>query len=164
MTTIGEGAFAFCRSLAGITIPGNVTTIEGGAFADCKVLSNIIIPDSVTTIGASAFEYSGLTGITLSDNVTSIGKQAFEYCKDLVSITIPASVTSIGDYAFNNCTSLERITFLGGEVSMTGPDTFRYCYTLKTVEVIEGSTTHQSCMGKLGGEVFQFITPGAAAE
>ena len=47
---------------------------------------------------------------------------------------------------------------------MTGPDPFYYCYNLDVVEVIEGSTTHQSCMGKLGGEVFRFITPGAAAE
>ncbi|MBR4045750.1 MAG: leucine-rich repeat domain-containing protein, partial [Alistipes sp.] len=51
VTTIGEGAFAYCSSLASVTIPDIVTTIGQYAFYSCDSLTSITIPDSVTTIG-----------------------------------------------------------------------------------------------------------------
>ena len=84
VTSIGDYAFAYCTSLASVTIPDSVTSIGWGAFAYCTSLSTVAI----------------------GNGVTSIGDYAFAYCTSLASVTIPESVTSIGSYAFYNCTSL----------------------------------------------------------
>ena len=83
MTSIGNGAFIWCRSLTSIT------------FAEGSKL---------TSIGEFAFyNCSNLTSITIPSSVTSIGKFAFKDCSSLTSIEIPASVESIGNYAFAGC-------------------------------------------------------------
>ena len=93
------------------TIKGvTVTSIGNGAFGWCKSLTGVTIPDSVTSIGGSAFSgCTSLTSVTIPDSVTSIGEQAFSECTSLTSVTIPDSVTSIGDGAFASCTSLTGI-------------------------------------------------------
>ena len=55
VTSIGDHAFSFCRSLSEIVIPSSVTSIGKGAFSCCDSLSEIVIPSSVTCIGDSAF-------------------------------------------------------------------------------------------------------------
>ena len=81
VTSIGDSAFSYCRSLSEIVIPSSVTSIGDGAFSGCDSLSEIVIPSSVTSIGDSAFSY----------------------CYSLSDIVIPSSVTSIGDSAFYRC-------------------------------------------------------------
>ena len=111
VTSIGEDAFTYCRSLTSITIPNSVTSIGDYAFASCKSLTSITIPNSVTSIEWSAFAYcASLVSITIPESVTSIGSSAFAGCTSLPSITIPNSVTSIGESAFTDCTSLTSIT------------------------------------------------------
>ncbi len=56
ITSIGGGAFAYCKTLRQISIPDSVTNIEFGAFIGCKMLNQITIPDSVTSIGDGAFD------------------------------------------------------------------------------------------------------------
>ena len=104
VTSIGDSAFSYCRSLSEIVIPSSVTSIGKGAFSYCGSLSEIVIPSSVTSIGDSAFSYCrSLPKIVIPSSVTSIGKGAFSYCGFLSEIVIPSSVTSIGDSAFYNC-------------------------------------------------------------
>ena len=55
VTTIDDGAFAWCTSLKSVTIPSSVTTIGGSAFVGCSSLTSVTIPSSVTTIGKGAF-------------------------------------------------------------------------------------------------------------
>ena len=55
VTSIDDGAFAYCESLTSITIPASVTSIGTGAFVSCKSLTSITIPASVTSIGDGAF-------------------------------------------------------------------------------------------------------------
>ena len=84
-------------------IPNGVTSISDGAFSYCNSLASITIPDGVTSIGDYAFYYcENLTSIEIPDSVTSIGSYAFNGCSSLTSITIPDSVTSIGSYAFSD--------------------------------------------------------------
>ena len=93
-----------------MTIPDSVTSIGEYAFYYCKSLTSMTIPDSVTSISSSTFaSCTSLTSVTIPNSVTSIGEYAFYDCKSLTSVTIPGSVTSIGLYAFASCTSLTGI-------------------------------------------------------
>lgn len=72
VTSIGDFAFMYCKSLKSITIPDSVTSIEEDAFSQCKSLKSITIPNSVTSIGDGAFMYcESLQSITIPENVTS---------------------------------------------------------------------------------------------
>ncbi len=99
--------YAIGKQATSFTIPNSVTSIGNGAFQYCKSLTSIEIPNSVTSIGDRAFsDCNSLTSIEIPNTVTSIGNYAFRNCISLTSIEIPNTVTSIGDYAFRDCTSL----------------------------------------------------------
>jgi hypothetical protein len=111
VTRIGGGAFAYCFSLASVTIPNSVTSIGGNAFHACSSLTNVTIPNSVTNFELNAFaNCTSLTSVTIPDSVTSIGYATFYFCASLTSVTIPDSVTSIGVDAFAYCTSLTNFS------------------------------------------------------
>ena len=101
VTTIGDSAFADCRSLTSVTIPDSVTTIGNWAFAGYSSLTSVIVPDSVTTIGINAFGgCSSLTSVTIGDSVTTIGNQAFDLCVRLTSVYCEATTPpTLGDGA-----------------------------------------------------------------
>ena len=149
VTTIGEGAFAYCSSLASVTIPDIVTTIGQYAFYSCDSLTSITIPDSVTTIGEGAFAYcSSLASVTIPDIVTTIGQYAFYSCDSLTSITIPDSVTTIGGYAFYSCYSLTSVT-IPDSVTSIGESAFWSCGSLTSVTIPDSVTT-------IGGRAFAY--------
>ena len=133
VTSIGDGAFLSCSSLASITIPNSVTSIGDYAFRGCSGLTSITIPNSVTSIGDYAFKgCSSLTSVTIPNSVTSIGDYAFHSCSSLTSVTIPNSVTSIGDGAFEDCSSLTSVT-IGNSVTSIGYYAFKGCEKLGTL-------------------------------
>ena len=150
VTSIGDGAFAYCSGLTSVTIPNSVTSIEESAFALCRGLTSVTIPNSVTSIGDTAFiNCSGLTSVTIPNSVTNIGDSAFESCIGLTSIEIPDSVINIEDYAFFNCTNLTSVTIgnnvtsIGGSAFFMGDDTTgepEYLGSLQTITVVDGQT------------------------
>ena len=133
VTSIGECAFSFCRSLTDITLPEGVTSIGSDAFCDCSNLTSIIIPESVTSIGDDVFNccYS-LIAIVIPEGVTLIDGGTFSNCSSLTSINIPESVTNIGGYAFSWCTSLISITIPKGVTSI-GTSSFTGCTSLTAI-------------------------------
>ena len=140
VTSIGDSAFSYCRSLSEIVIPSSVTSIGKGAFSGCRSLSEIVIPSSVTSIGKGAFSgCRSLSEIVIPSSVTSIGKGAFSYCGSLSEIVIPSSVTSIGDSAFSYCRSLPKIV-IPSSVTSIGKGAFSYCGSLSEI-VIPSSVT-----------------------
>ena len=141
VTSIGDKAFADCRSLTSITIPNSVISIKKWAFRYCGSLTSITIPDSVTSIGELAFSGCGsLTSISIPDGVTSIGYWAFHACRSLTSISIPDSVTSIGDDAFVGCRSLTSI-IIPDSVTSIGDRAFSDCRNLTSISIPDSVTS-----------------------
>jgi hypothetical protein len=69
LTTIPDGAFAYCAAITGITMPNNLTSIGWAVFSDCTNIASITIPKSVTNVGAGAF-----WGWTASQTINIQGK------------------------------------------------------------------------------------------
>ena len=130
---IGKTAFAFCRSLASITIPKSVTEIGERAFEECESLTSITIPKGVAEIDSETFKrcYS-LRSITIPNSVTIIGPRAFQDCRSLTAITFPNSIKKIGRYAFHECESLTSVVIPDG-VREIGQGAFFGCESLTTV-------------------------------
>ena len=140
VTSIGDGAFSFCRTLAEVVIPNSVTNIGDRAFSFCSSLAEVVIPNSVTSIGDYAFfGCSSLAEVVISNSVTSIGEYAFSGCSPLAEVVIPNSVTSIGDCAFSFCSSLAEVV-IPNSVTSIGDRTFSFCSSLAEV-VIPNSVT-----------------------
>ena len=148
VTTIGERAFYYCRSLTSVAIPDSVTTIGSSAFSWCSSLQEFngkfasedgrcLIVDGVLNsfaIGCGATEYA------IPDGVTTIGGYAFEYCRSLTSVTIPDSVTTIGESAFAWCSGLTSVT-IGDSVTTIGDYAFQGCDSLTSVTIGDNVTT-----------------------
>ena len=107
VTVIGNTAFMYCFYLTSLTIPNSVTTIEEGAFAYCSGFTgDLVIPNSVVTIEPSAFHtcYAFDGSLILGAGVTNIGAWAFNSCDGFTGIlNIPSNVESIGEDAFVYC-------------------------------------------------------------
>jgi hypothetical protein len=94
---------------------------------------------AVTSIGTT---FSGNTEITSFDEfgffgVNSLSIQSFYGCTSLKSIVIPASVTEIPGYGvFQNCTSLQRVTF-NGDIAGIYNEAFQGCSALSDINIPE---------------------------
>ena len=141
VTSIGDEAFAWCKSLTSIVIPDGVTSIGDSAFEECKSLYSIRIPDSVTSIGDFAFSWcESLESVEIPDSVTSIGMGAFSYCEYLESIKIPDSVTSIDIGTFSDCKSLKSIK-IPDSVTEINDSAFAGCESLESVKIPNSVTS-----------------------
>ena len=107
VTVIGNTAFMYCFYLTSLTIPNSVTTIEEGAFAYCSGFTgDLVIPNSVVTIEPSAFFtcYAFDGDLVIGNSVTTIGDYAFDDCSGMHGVVnIPSNMTSIGTDAFRYC-------------------------------------------------------------
>ena len=107
VTVIGNTAFMYCFYLTSLTIPNSVTTIEEGAFAYCSGFTgDLVIPNSVITIEPSAFHtcYAFDGDLVIGNSVNVIGDYAFDDCNGLNGVLhIPSNVTSIGTSSFRYC-------------------------------------------------------------
>lgn len=107
VTVIGNSAFLYCFYLTSLTIPNSVTTIEEGAFAYCSGFAgDLVIPNSVVTIEPSAFFtcYSFDGDLVIGNSVKTIGDYAFNDCNGIHGVlNIPSNVESIGTSSFKYC-------------------------------------------------------------
>ena len=131
VTTIGDKAFEYHKSLELLTIPPSVTKFGHDAFRGCNKLVGVIITDLAAWCRLSfvcddeAFGWANdnpiafahnlyLNGLLVRDmeippGVTRVGNNAFRGCS-LSSATIPRSVREIGPGAFGDCSNLAKFS------------------------------------------------------
>ena len=84
--TIENGAVTKCDpNVTNVVIPDGVTSIGDRAFRFHKSLESITIPNGVTFIGDHAFVFcESLESVTIPNSVTSIEDDTFRYCKNIM--------------------------------------------------------------------------------
>ena len=71
-----------------VIVKRGVTSIGNDAFAHCKSLTKVSLPDGLYRIGETAFEESGLKTLRIPASVSEIGALAFAHCNDLEEVHI----------------------------------------------------------------------------
>ena len=133
VTTIGNYAFASCRSLTTVSLPETLRTIGNSAFFHCSALKSITLPDSVKYIGTSAFSGCvNLSGVTLGTGCKNINGLVFESCSNLEEINIPEGVETIEYSAFENCTNLQKV-MVPASITSIDANAFQNCSCLTDV-------------------------------
>ena len=116
VTSIGQNAFAGCKSLSSLRLSRNISRIPYGAFSDCSSLETVEIPGSVTNIEMSAFSScSSLIEVVMYPGVICIEEMAFSDCYALEYVHFPSSIELIEDGAFYCSSSISRISYGGTE-------------------------------------------------
>lgn len=138
--SLGDQAFAACKSLTNITIPNSIEYISVGAFAGCSGLSAVNLPNSIKLIENGAFQNcTGISNVIIPKTVTAIYYASFEGCNKLASVSLSKETTHILNGAFRNCESLTDIWYSGTEsdkqrLTIEGDNTY-----------FENATWHYNC-------------------
>ncbi len=99
---------------ASIPGDGSVTTLGDHALAYGKTLTEIVIPYYVTKLGAGCFSgCTELMSVTLLQSLEEISDEAFYGCEGIFQITIPKSVKRLGKRVFGGCKKLAHIYYRG---------------------------------------------------
>ncbi|MCD8282343.1 MAG: leucine-rich repeat domain-containing protein [Prevotella sp.] len=103
LISIGDYAFAYCKSLAALSLGTGVETIGDHTFDNCVSLTEAKLPDSTTSIGEYAFnECTALEELTIGEGVTYIGGQAFYECTKLATVRYNAKNCSASGWLNSN--------------------------------------------------------------
>lgn len=162
VTSIGDEAFMWCKSLTRITIPDSITTISEGAFFGCTSLEAItvnsrnpifehiqgILFNKSTKVLHTYPSGNKATAYAIPAGTSAIASYAFSGCDSLTSIDIPESVTSIGEGAFRNCDSLISVTIPASIITIA-EGAFNGCTSLETVMVDPKNPTFAYIQGVL---------------
>ena len=107
-----------------------------GEYDHVNVVQTLYLPAGLVEIGDYALQNARfLGGITIPEGVTRIGISAFEDCRSMESVTFAGKkVTEIGAWAFYNCHNLSRITLPEG-VEEIGTAAFYGCTFLSELTI-----------------------------
>lgn len=92
-----------------VVLPSTVDSIGNSAFARCKSLKEVNFPDGLTWIWEYAFTgCDKLKKIQIPYSLDRICTSAFSRCKGLKEAVVP-STTRIDEYAFSGCDAMEKV-------------------------------------------------------
>ena len=129
---LGKYMFYNCTSLKKANFSSRITSLADGVFMNCSSLTDFTLPSTYNSVHTYAFYGCSKLNISL-DNVAYVNPYG---CAGLGITNLNLSrATYIGVGAFNNCRSLESVTFSGtnGPVT-TAARAFKGCNSLKKVE------------------------------
>ncbi len=130
--TIGEKAFAGCRSLESVEMTYGVERIGEYCFQDCTSLREIEIPSSVGVLPAGLFRgCMSLRSVSLPSSISVIPEFFFCDCISLEDIEYNSTIRVVGQHAFSNCASLRSFDFYG--VHTLGERAFSGCRSLDEI-------------------------------
>ena len=158
VTEIRDEAFADCKEVTSVVIPGSVEYIGDRVFNNCTKLSRISVPSSndyYYAVNGVLFNKSQTEIIkypqaktdesyTIPDGVNVIAEYAFSNCENISLVKIPDSVTGICSSAFSECSNLLSVV-IPDSVTEICSNTFSDCNSLEFVKIsknaerIEGS-------------------------
>ena len=136
LTILTNGDYEFTEGIAYNPITVNVDV----ASRDAEILDRSVIEiyaedlQGISTIGKDAFKYcTNLSKVDFGNDVTYIGLNAFENCSALKDIYFPPNINTIRGYSFQY-SGLEHL-IIPETVTHIYEAAFRYCRSLKTVEI-----------------------------
>ncbi|MDE5698390.1 MAG: leucine-rich repeat protein, partial [Lachnospiraceae bacterium] len=138
-----------------VYVPKNIDDRVPNEFKDAK---GYMASGQVTVIGVASsngsqnsFKGTKLTGLTIPATVRFIGKEAFAN-SNLLNVTIYVNACEIiGEEAFSDCSSLNKVDFIGTANSFTIIDKKAFANTAI------GSVTIPSSIGTVGAGAFENI-------
>ncbi len=162
--SIGEGAFASCRSLRRGHVPSDVCHIGRYVFKDCQALEDVVYEAREVPVEA----FSGccsLRNVTLGKELERICGGAFAYT-GIVSLDLSGCehLDIIGDYAFLGCAQLEKLSLPSG-ISNLGEGFLFGCAALRDIALPCGidelpafAFTGAMCIGDISGILHEGIS------
>lgn len=123
VTSIKQGAFAFCTTLKEVILPPTLTEIAYDAFSNCTALAAIDIPAGVSDIGVSAFQKcNALKTLKFPARLKAIKGKTLYQNQALASVTLPDSLESMAVYSIASCPSLREVYAPGKTPAALDPD------------------------------------------
>lgn len=164
VTSIGELAFRYCRSLRDINLHDDITHIGERAFIYTN-LSEVTIPKGLTELSKQVFDSTPLKSIVIPDNIKIIRERAFCFCSELETIVIGDGVTDIELCAFEIWSPSTVSVTLGKNVTTMGNNVFDGCTgTLIVTGNIPFTNSNSSGNGWIYGADFSEIVLGDDVE
>ena len=127
VTSISDGAFAYCDTIESLVLKGTVKTVGKEAFYSCKRLKDVNTGSGLAELGDHAFwGCKALERVTFGTGIRKIGSYAFVNAAALKTVTIPEGLEEVGEFAFRNCSSITNIT-LPKTLKNVGHSAFSNC-------------------------------------
>lgn len=131
-----------------VMVSGKLTTED--------ITSGLVIQNNILTDGTSV-----AGDVVIPATVTAIANDAFNGNSSITSISFESGsvCSSIGDYAFQDCTNITSL-ILPSSLRTLGLASFKYCNSLRVVDVPEGVTTiKQDAFNMSGTGIADLILP-----
>lgn len=125
VTAVGQRAFADCRSLEALLIPGSVTEVGRETARGCTSLKIVELGDGLSQLGDEAFTgCTALEKVVLSDLLTEVPRRCFFGDAALQEVYLGKGTAAVGTQAFDGCAALVSVVCMAAEPPSTGAYAF----------------------------------------
>ena len=159
LTSVGSGAFAFCKQLDSVYYDANITSYywsRADIFHMDTNITSITIGNHAKAIPFGMFGDNGgashnLSSLILGDSLVTIGDYAFSGMSRIDTLRIPNSVITIGNGAFQgahsnygNRTDQLKAVIIGSGVDTIGTTAFALHYNVDSIVVLNENSRFDS--------------------